>query len=337
MGEQVKSDALPLRIVHIGAGEWSRSVHGPALQRFAQRSLVSLEAICDLQLGRAEAFRTEFDYKFTSNNIDEMLRDIQPDAIVCTVNPSATAALVESLLPLKVPLFIEKPPGISLLQARSLAVASEAAKVPTFVAFNRRSIPSMVRMKQWIRQNPVRSARAEMLRTNRMEQNFAIETGIHALDTMRFLLGNPLEIQVRRHTYGNSNTHDSWVWLLFESGAEAEISLILNSGIRRETYRLTADGATAEAALGPPYNSDASFRGDRYWREEAVVEQHLLTNDRFVDDGILGEYEEFLRLVTLGAPSICSLVDAAFSMQLAEAVQSGYCGPLPADNSFPRT
>jgi len=48
-----------------------------------------------------------------------------------------------------------------------------------------------------------------------------------------------------------------------------------------------------------------------------------------VDDGILGEYEEFLRLITIGAPSTCSLEDAAVSMQLAEAVQSGYSGRLP--------
>ena len=114
-------------------------MHGPTLQRLAQRSLVSLEVICDLQLERAEEFRNQFGYRLASDNIDDALEHARPDAIVCTVQPSATAALVKSLLPLGVPLFIEKPPGISLVEARSLAAASEAAKVLTFVAFNRRS------------------------------------------------------------------------------------------------------------------------------------------------------------------------------------------------------
>jgi predicted dehydrogenase len=295
----------------------------------AQRSLVSLEVICDLRLERAEEFRNQFGYKVASNNISEALTRARPDAIVCTVQPTATAALVKSLLPLGVPLFVEKPPGTSLAEAGALAAFSEAANVLTFVAFNRRFIPSLARLKRWTVENPVRVARAEMLRTNRMEPHFAIATGIHVLDAMRFLLGNPTEIEVRRRKYRSSDACDSWVRLQFATATEAEISLLLNSGIKRETYRLTADGASAEAALGAAYNADTSFQGDRYWCDEKIVEQHALADDRLVDDGIVGEYEEFIRLVITGAPSTCSLTDAAFSMQLAEAVQNGYSGPLP--------
>ena len=328
MNEESKTNRRPLRVAHIGAGEWSRYMHGPALQRLAQHSLVSLEVICDLQLSRAEEFRNQFGYRLASDNIDDALQRAQPEVIVCTVQPSATAALVKSLLPLGVPLFIEKPPGISLDEANSLAAASEAAKVLTFVAFNRRSIPSLVRLKRWSLENPVRSARAEMLRTNRMEPEFAIVTGIHMLDTMRFLLGNPTEIEVRRRMYGSSVVCDSWVRLLFPNAVGAEISLLLNTGIKRETYRLTADGASAEAALGAAYNADTSFQGDRYWCGEKIVEQHPLADDRLVDDGIVDEYEEFIRLAITNAPSTCSLTDAAFSMLLAKAVHDGYSGSI---------
>src|SRR6185437_3838074 len=328
MNEKSKAN-MPLRIAHIGAGEWSRYVHGPTLQRLAQRSLVSLELICDMQLSRAEEFRRQFGYRLASDNIDDALHRAEPEAIVCTVQPSATATLVKSLLPLGVPLFIEKPPGVSLVEAKSLATASEAAKVLTFVAFNRRSIPSLVRLKQWTVKNAVRIARAEMLRTNRMEPEFAIVTGIHVLDAMRFLLGNPTEIEVRRRVYGSSVACDSWVRLLFPNGVEADVSMLLNTGLKREMYRLTADGSSAEAALGASYNADTSFHGDRYWCGEKIVEQHPLADDRLVDDGIVGEYEEFIRLAITGAPSTCSLTDAALSMQLAKAVQDGYSGPLP--------
>jgi predicted dehydrogenase len=324
-----KENRLPLRIAHIGAGEWSRHAHGPALQRLAQRSLVSLELICDLQIERARQFRDLFDYRLASDNIHGMLAEVRPDAIVCTVQPSATAELVKSLLPLRIPLFIEKPPGVSLVEATSLAAASVAANVFTFVAFNRRAIPSIVRLKHWAAYHPIRFARAEMLRTNRLEPDFAIETGIHALDTIRFLMGNPESIEVRQHAHRDTNACDYSVRLNFPNSSVAEISLLLNTGLRRESYFLSSDGATAEAALGSAYSSELSFQGDRQWSGETITEQHSLINDPLADGGFLDEYEQFLHLLAEGAPSTCSLSDAACSMQLSEAVQNHYSGPLP--------
>jgi predicted dehydrogenase len=319
----------PLRIAHVGAGEWSRHAHGPTLQRLAQQSLVSLELICDLQMERARQFRDLFHYRLVSDNIHQMLEEVRPDAIVCTVQPSATADLVRSLLPLRIPLFIEKPPGISLVEATSLAAASVASKTFTFVAFNRRSIPSIVRLKEWAVRHPIRFARAEMLRTNRLEPDFAIATGIHVLDTIRFLMGNPESIEANARRHDNSEAHDYQVRLMFANSAVAEISLMLNTGLRRESYLLSSAGVTAEAALGSAYSSELCFQGDRQWFGENIVEQHALANDHLVDGGFLGEYEEFFRLLAAGAPSALSLTDAAYSMQLAEAVQNHYSGPLP--------
>jgi predicted dehydrogenase len=319
----------PLRIAHIGAGEWSRYAHGPTLQRLAQQSLVSLEVICDLQIERAREFRDLFHYNRAANNIQEALNEVRPDAIVCTVQPSATAELVNSLLPLGIPLFIEKPPGISLKEATSLAAASVKAQAFTFVAFNRRSIPSIVRLKEWATHHSIRFAHAEMLRTNRLEPDFAIATGVHALDTIRFLMGNPESIEVRPHPHHNSAAHDYLVRLSFPNSAVAEIALMLNTGLRRESYRLSSEGATAEAILAFPYSSDLCFQGDRRWAAETIIQQHPLANDPLVDGGFLGEYEEFFRLLAANAPSTCSLTEAAYSMQLAEAVQNHYSGQLP--------
>jgi myo-inositol 2-dehydrogenase / D-chiro-inositol 1-dehydrogenase len=320
---------VPLRIAHVGAGEWSRYAHGPALQRLAQRSLVSLELICDLQIERARQFRDLFHYRLASDNIHEMLAEVRPDAIVCTVQPSATAELVRSLLPLQIPLFIEKPPGVSLVEATYLAAASVASEAFTFIAFNRRSIPSIMRLKEWSTHHPVSFARAEMLRTNRLESDFAVATGIHALDTIRFLMGNPESIEVTPRPHDNSAVCDYSVRLNFADSAVAELSLMLNTGLRRESYYLSSAGATAEAALGSAYSSDLCFQGDRQWAGETITQQHSLVNDPLVDGGFLGEYEEFFRLLAEGAPSTCSLTDAAHSMQLAEAVQNHYSGRLP--------
>ena len=320
---------MPLRIAHIGAGEWSRYAHGPTLQRLAQRSVVSLELICDLQIERARQFRDLFHYHRASDNIHQMLAEVRPDAIVCTVQPSATAELVASLLPLQIPLLIEKPPGVSLAEATSLATASVATGTFTFVAFNRRSIPSIVRLKEWATHHPIRFARAEMLRTNRLEPEFAMATGIHAFDTIRFLMGDPHSIEVQSRPHESSTICDYSVRLGFPNSAVAEISLMLNTGLRRESYYLSSDGTTAEATLDSAYSSGLCFQGDRNWSGETIIEQHSLVNDPLIDGGFLGEYEEFFHLLAEGAPSTRSLSDAARSMQLAEAVQSHYSGQVP--------
>lgn len=320
---------MPLRIAHIGAGGWSHYAHGPALQHLARQSAVSLELICDLQIERARQFRDLFHYRLASDNIHTSLSEVQPDVIVCTVQPAATAALVKSLLPLGIPLFIEKPPGVSLAEATSLAVASIAANVPTFVAFNRRSIPSIVRLKQWAAQHPIRFARVEMLRANRLEPDFAIATGIHVLDAARFLIGDPESIAVTPHPRDNSAVCDYSVRLNFSNSTVVEISMMLNTGLRRESYFLSSEGATAEALLGSAYSSPLCYQGDRQWSEETIISEHALINDPLVDGGFIGEYKAFFHALATGSPSPCSLSDAAHSMQLAEAVQNRYSGPLP--------
>lgn len=319
---------MPFRIAHVGAGAWSGYAHGPALQRLAQQSIVSLELICDLQIERAHAFRDEFHYRLASDNIHEMLGEARPDAIVCTVQPTATAELAKSLLPLRIPLFIEKPPGVSLAEASSLASASIAAGAFTFVAFNRRAIPSIVQLREWAMRHPVRFARVEMLRTNRLEPEFVTGTGIHVFDAIRFLMGDPESIEVESSSHDNPAVRDYSVRLRFPGSATAEISLMVNTGLRRESYYLSSDGTTAEATLGSAYSSDLSYQGYREWSGEAITRELALSGDPLIDGGFLGEYENFFHLLEEGTPSTCSLGDAAQSMQLAEAVRNQYCGKL---------
>jgi predicted dehydrogenase len=320
---------MPFRIAHVGAGEWSRYAHGPALARLAEQGIVSLELICDLQIERARQFQEQFHYRAAATSIHEMLSVTRPDAIVCTVQPSATAELVQSLLPLRIPLFIEKPPGVSLAEARSLASVAARHGTFTFVAFNRRSIPSIVRLKDWAGNHSVRFARAEMLRTNRIEPEFATHTGIHALDTVRYLLGDPESIEVRSNPYPNSTARDALVRLGFQNGATAEIALMLHTGLRRETYRLISSGATAEATLGANYSSELCCPGEIQWRDETIAERSAIAGDPLVDGGFMGEYAAFFHSIEKGSESGCPLSDAARSMQLAEAVQHGFCGVLP--------
>ena len=320
---------MTFRVAHIGAGEWSRYAHGPTLRRLAEQSKVSLEGICDLQFERALQFRDLFQYRLATNNIEELLAKTRPDAIVCTVNPMATAALVRLLLPLAIPLFIEKPPGVSLVEAISLATAATAARAFTFVAFNRRAIPSVVALRSWSAGRSVRFARGEMLRTNRLESGFAVATGIHVLDTIRYFIGDPDRIEVMSRPHANTSACDYSILLSRQNASIAEISLMVNTGQKRESYCLFSEGESAEAILGSAYGAGPDFKGYREWLGETVAKQTPIDTDPLVEGGFIGEYEQFLRLIEKGEASTCSLMDAARSMQLAEAVHKQFSGRLP--------
>ena len=166
------------------------------------------------------------------------------------------------------------------------------------------------------------------MRTNRLEPEFAIHTGIHALDAIRFLMGDPKGIEVMAIPHKGAGACDYLVRLNFETSAVAELSLLLHSGMRKEAYRLTSDGATAETTLGSAYSSQLCEPGERYWSGEAMVRRESITDDPLIDGGFLGQYEAFFRSIQDGEAVVCSLRDAAHSMQLAEAVQNRYSGPI---------
>ncbi len=316
---------MPFRILHIGAGNWSRFAHAPVLRQLASGDdpAIILAGICDLDLAKAEDFRVEFGYRKAYRSFAEALPEAAPDAIYCTVQPAATFAVVSALLPLRIPLFIEKPPGVSLAEANMLATLAAEYDTLTYVAFNRRRIPAIERMKIWASQNTVRYAQAEMLRVNRREPQFATETAIHALDTLRYLLGEPSQIDVHKQRYISSAAFDYQVRLQFSSGTVANLSILPDCGVRRESYSLHTEGGSYETTLGADYSNPCCAAGDRRYQRDELTELHDADWDPLTSGGSIGEHGAFLEAVKTGRAPDCTLRDAALSMQLAEALRDG--------------
>ena len=106
----------PFRAVQIGAGAFAHTFHGPTLHRLSQvqNPQISLEAICDLDLERALAFSREFGFEKAYTDFQRMIEETQPDLVYCMVQPYATAGVLERVFPYRLPIFTEKPPGISI-------------------------------------------------------------------------------------------------------------------------------------------------------------------------------------------------------------------------------
>jgi predicted dehydrogenase len=74
----------------------------------------------------------------TYAQIDAMLDRERPDGVVCCASPDQMAVAVAQILPFGIPTLLEKPPGVSLAELRSLQQLAAKHATPVMVALNRR-------------------------------------------------------------------------------------------------------------------------------------------------------------------------------------------------------
>jgi predicted dehydrogenase len=257
-----------------------------------------------------------------------MVDERKPELIYCTVHPAATAEVVAKLLPMGIPIFTEKPPGVTVEQAELLAELAEQYKTMNYVAFNRRAMPGLLHLKHWAEENgPIRYMRVEMLRNQRLEPEFGVGTAIHPLDCLRFLGGDVREVETHCRPYPGTEARDYYVRLHFHSGVVADLAVLVDCGLRRETYLVHAGSRMMEVALGDPYSSAFCTQGEWRYQNNTVATTDAST-DELVAGGFLGEHNLFLDAVQSGHLPNCCLQDARHSMRLTTAVHQQYSGPL---------
>ena len=125
-----------LRIAVLGAGSHSSSTHGPALRLCKQKhpDKVELAAVCDLRRDAAEAYAEKFGFEKVYENLDAMLATERLDGLIAVTPIAATAEIVARLLPSKLPLLIEKPPGANSAENRRLMEIAEEHRAPHMVS-----------------------------------------------------------------------------------------------------------------------------------------------------------------------------------------------------------
>ena len=105
----------PIRIAVIGAGGIAQVAHLPVLRKI---SGVEIVAICDNDLSKAQALAARFDVKSTYDDIEEVLRYAEADAVViCTPNHLHEIHVVAAL-----------SGGLHVLCERPLALRAEGVE-----------------------------------------------------------------------------------------------------------------------------------------------------------------------------------------------------------------
>src|SRR5207249_7895213 len=125
----------PVRVAVIGAGAIAQVAHLPVLRRLPG---VEVAAICDSDLGKAQALAARFDVKETFDDIEEVLKYARPTAVaICTPNHLHEIHVV-SALAAGAHVLCERPLALTLAGVERVLQASEKYGRRVMVGMNHR-------------------------------------------------------------------------------------------------------------------------------------------------------------------------------------------------------
>ncbi|MBN1348635.1 Gfo/Idh/MocA family oxidoreductase [candidate division KSB1 bacterium] len=243
-----------LNVGVIGAGGIARGVHLPSISDMED---VKLVAICDLVESKAVEMAEKYNIPNVYTVYHDLLANEDLDAIFVLVEPGNLYHVVWHCLDAGIDTFTEKPPGITLFQAESLARKAEEAGKILQVGFNRRFIPLVRYVKELVSQRT---------RITQVEGCFfkygvgAFDKGslpafdsdtVHAIDLVRWMAGGEPEKAAMIVAQHEDVVLNSWNAICgFDNGVSAIIKANYRTGGRVHKFELHGPGLSAYIDIG---------------------------------------------------------------------------------------
>lgn len=243
-----------LKVGVIGIGGLARSVH---LQSLSEIPGAEMVALCDIVESRAVEQAERFSVPRTYALYREMLDKEELDAVFVLVEPSNLFHVTVACLEAGLPTFMEKPPGITLCQARSLQREAEESGRILQVGFNRRFIPVIRRAIETMRATTqINQVIGRFMKcgTAAFDKGgisaFRADT-IHATDLVRAIADSrPLTAATVCGQYDDVVVNAWNSVIRFENGVTGVIQANYQTGGRFHTFEIHGSGASAFINIG---------------------------------------------------------------------------------------
>ncbi len=310
----------PIRVAIIGAGEWAQLYHLPALKAIKSEIPLEIVGIWNRSPERTDQAARKFGIGRVYTGLDEAANDGQADCHVVLVNSTALFDIVSRLLPRRLPIFTEKPPGASYLEARKLA---ELTDIPNTVAFNRRYMPINRRFKQLAGDvEGAYFAECHFYRNERFYDHFILETGVHGINFMEYICGPIRTVRTEKRKTPRNGTSFWICQLTFESGMRGIMKFFPSSGSSIERYELHGDGESIYLNCPQTYTSD--HPGQIFVHKDGKLISTIADeeSDHLVTAGFMDEYRDFFRAVREGSDTLSNFRNASNTMRVAEAIEA---------------
>lgn len=309
-----------LRIGLLGAGEHSAGNHGPAWRDYAKRhpGAVDLVAVCDLDAHRGQAYADRFGFAGVHTDLEQLLAE-GLDGLVAITPIEATEAVAVRILQAGVPVVIEKPPGVGVEGARRLREVTQRTGTPHMISFNRRFTPAMKRARVWLAEGDhgPRHVISRMLRRDRLEPDFARDTGLHQVDAVLSVIGRPVRVEGHREFPHGTRAANYTARIETARGVTASVVQTPDVGVDEESMEILGDGFRVWIDfMTGVVRIDADGECVLKWSAAEEGMEHHEANGAY---GETAAFVEGLRSGTL-APT---MEDGLMTMQAIVALQEG--------------
>jgi predicted dehydrogenase len=252
-----------------------------------------------------------------------MIDEVGPDAVYAIGQPHLMFDIWMWCLSQKLNLYIEKPMGLSIHQARTLAhVAAEQGCI-TQVSFQRRACPMVVKLHQeCLKRGPITHAVCKFYKWAPTPflgaRDHMMDDGVHAIDTLRWICGGEVvAVDSRTRRIGVPDINFIGALLHFDHGATGVLLNSWTSGKRIFSVEMHAPGIFVEAeheGKGMVY-TDGDVKGVEY-DTRAVAG----SGENFVFGGFQAKNREFIDAVKTRTLPSSHFGDAVKTMEVAEII-----------------
>lgn len=327
----IKEKLNRVRVAMIGAGRMANRVHYPSLASFAD---VEIAAICDLDTTRLNATADKYGVSKRYTSYPKMVDEVAPDAVYVIGQPEIMYDIWIWCLKHKLNLYIEKPMGITIHQARALAYLAEENDCITQVSFQRRCTPLAVKLREEIlKQSPVIHAVSSYIKyvpgpdLRAMAQMMA--NGVHVIDTLRWMCGGEVvEVQSATRRVRAPDINLMSATLRFDNGAIGMMVASFSTG--RHAFRLEMHGygISAECIIegaGTFQGQGREERGTLYPHDSPQGVPYDARDVAGSDDfavfcGYRAKSREFIDALKSGTQPASCFADGLKTMEVAETI-----------------
>lgn len=216
---------MNLRIGLIGAGAIARK-HLDVI-----RDIDGIEAVgvTSRTYTKAEHLAGDYDIPVCAADVEALVKEAKPDALMIFVSFDQMFTVSSQVIPLGLPLFIEKPPGLTCDETKKLVDLAEKHSVRTMVGYNRRFYSIFHKGIEIIRKNgELMGVRIDgherfwKLTDNLKEpvrSQWIYANSTHTIDLLRFFGGEPSEISAISQSRIEKNGDQFVAVMELESGA----------------------------------------------------------------------------------------------------------------------
>jgi predicted dehydrogenase len=318
----------PLKIALIGGGDRAKAAIYPAFGDLRGQGKVEIAGICHTNAQRRKEIADQYGLakrwgEGGSRDYQRMIDELEPDAVVAVGHPHVMFDCWVWCLERGLHLFIEKPMGLSMHQARALAVLAERGKCVTQVAFQRRYSP-MVRMlrEECLRRGPLNLALCKFYK-NELRDNFSardhmMDDTVHAIDTLRWMAGSEI-VRVDSCTGRNGVSDINLIsaQFVFANGCVGQLLNNWASGKRIFAVEMHAPGIFVEAEHeGKAYVYTDGNLAPRVFD----AAEYAGSKDFYVYTGVLAAAGDFVHCCLEGGEPACSFGNSLNTMKIAELI-----------------